>query len=99
MHHSTDARVQRLPLRECHSEWHRDHAYDRQRADETHWQNQAFCSLPVLLVGNVSYPHHIAFVRLNRLTATEPTMAMAQRAMKRHVHFICYPDKLPLTIA
>ena len=71
-HHPTDARLQGLPLRACHSEWHRDHAYDRQRTDETHWQNQAICSLPVLLVGDANYPHHIAFVRLNRLTATEP---------------------------
>jgi DDE domain len=37
-----------------------------------HWQNQAICSLPVLLVGDVSFPHHTAFVWLNRLTATEP---------------------------
>jgi putative transposase len=48
------------------------HAYDRQRADETHWRNQAICRPPVLLVGDVSDPHHIAFVRLNCLTATEP---------------------------
>ena len=40
-HHPTDARLQGLPLRACHSEWHRDHAYDRQRTDETHWQNQS----------------------------------------------------------
>jgi integrase/recombinase XerD len=41
-------------------------------ADEPHWHDQAICSLPVLLIGDLSYPHHIAFVRLNRLTATEP---------------------------
>jgi len=46
--------------------------YDRQREDEAHWQNKAVCSLPVLLASDISYPYHIAFVRLNRLTATEP---------------------------
>jgi len=56
----------------CHSQWHRDHAYDQERADDTHWQNQGIRSLPVLLVGYVSDPHHIAFARPNRLTATEP---------------------------
>jgi len=26
-------------------------------------------------------------------------LSMAQRAMKRHGHFICHPDKLPIKIA
>lgn len=47
-------------------------AYDRQKEDETHWQNQAVRSLPALLVDEVSYPHHVAFIRLNRPTAIEP---------------------------
>jgi len=37
------------------------------------WQNQAIRCLPVLFVGHIRYPHHIAFVRLNRLTATKPS--------------------------
>jgi hypothetical protein len=72
-HHPTDARVQGLPLCACHFQWHRDNAYDRKRADDTHWQNQAICSPPVLLVDHIRYPNHSAFVRLNRLTATEPS--------------------------
>jgi len=35
-------------------------------------QNRAIFNFPVLLVGNVRYPHHIACVRVNRFTATEP---------------------------
>ena len=35
-------------------------------------KNQTLRNLPVLLVGDISYPHYIEFVRLNRLTATEP---------------------------
>ena len=73
-HHPTDARIQGLPLRACHSEWHRDHAYDPQGEGDAHWQNKTICNLPVLLTYDVSNPNYIAFARLNFLATTESSV-------------------------